>query len=207
MKKLLFTTAMLFCFALPSTWAQGFTVGVIHTEIEETKKEKVKNDHIQHFAELEIGIPVGTGYEGRDSAFGIGANYTAGYRLNKMVFLGVSLGGGHLDTDTPYEQWNGYGANFYGHRYEGFYAKLLLNGKIYFTKTKVQPFLDLSAGGIYFDQIDCYDAKSFGLIFNPSIGVNFNLPRKGAIFASVGGNIMPKYTPEGYMTLKIGYRF
>lgn len=204
MKKLLFTMAMLFCFALPSTWAQGFTVGVIHTEIEETKKEKVKNGHIQHFAELEIGIPVKTGAYKNDSAFGIGANYTVGYQFNKMVFLGVSLGGGHLDTDIRHESWH---EEYEVYRLEGFYAKLLLNGKIYFTKTKVQPFLDLSAGGIYFDQIHHYDAKSFGLIFNPSIGVNFNLPRKGAIFASVGGNIMPKYVPEGYMTLKIGYRF
>ena len=201
--------AMLFCFALPSTWAQGFSVGVIHTETE--IKEKVKQGHFQHFAELEIGIPVGTGLDNKDSAFGIGANYTVGYRLNKMVFLGGSLGVGHLDTDTYQEahiiKYDNIHENIGGFRYEGFYVKLLLNGKIYFTKTKVSPFLDLSAGGIYFDQIDYYEAKSFGLIFNPSIGVNFNLPKKGAIFASLGGNIMPKYVPEGYMTLKIGYRF
>lgn len=201
--------AMLFCFALPSTWAQGFSVGVIHTETEIKEKVKVKNDHIQHFAELEIGIPVGTGLDNQDSAFGIGANYTVGYRFNKMAFLGVSLGVGHLDTDTSDEFWCEYEL---GPTFEGFYAKLLLNGKIYFTKSKVQPFLDLSAGGIYFDQ-ECshsdysfYD-KKFGVIFNPSIGVNFNLPKRGAVFASVGGNIMPKYFPEGYMTLKIGYRF
>ncbi len=199
--------AMLFCFALPSTWAQNFKVGVIDIKIE--KKKKVKNDHIQHFAELEIGIPVDTGYEKEDSAFGIGANYTVGYRLNKMAFLGVSLGVGHLDTDPKHEYWY---EDDYGHTFEGFYAKLLLNGKIYFTKTKVQPFLDLSAGGIFFKQQDYPEyswgfEKEFGVIFNPSIGVNFNLPKRGAVFASVGGNIMPKYFPEGYMTLKIGYRF
>lgn len=196
--------AMLFCFALPSTWAQNIKVGVIDIKIEK-KKKKVKNDHIQHFAELEIGIPVDTGYEKEDSAFGIGANYTVGYRLNKMAFLGVSLGVGHLDPDPKHEDWYEY---HYSHTFEGFYAKLLLNGKIYFTKTKVQPFLDLSAGGIHFAQDYLpFDDKLFGLIFNPSIGVNFNLPKKGAIFASLGGNIMPKYFPEGYMTLKIGYRF
>ena len=188
--------AMLFCFALPSTWAQGFSVGVIHTETE--IKEKVKQGHFQHFAELEIGIPVDTGVENQDSAFGIGANYTAGYRLNKMVFLGGSLGMGYINSS---------GHECYEHKSDGIYAKLLLNSKIYFTKTKVKPFLDLSAGGIYFEQNNWNSDKKFGIIFNPSIGVNFNLPKRGAVFASVGGNIMPKYVPEGYMTLKIGYRF
>lgn len=90
------------------------------------------------------------------------------------------------------------------------YAKLFANSKIYITKTKVQPLIDLSIGGIYFKQ-ERYDYedmdKEFGVVFNPQVGVNFKLKNKGAIFATVGGNIMPKYYPEGYFTLKIGYAF
>ena len=201
--------AMLFCFALPSTWAQNIKVGVIDIKIE--KKEK--QGHFQHFAELEIGIPVDTGGVNKDSAFGIGANYTAGYQFNKMVFLGGSFGVGYIVPRQTYDGITDYIHDGYYYKFDGIYAKLLLNSKIYFTKTKVKPFLDLSAGGIYFKQYDCYPGawwafeKEFGVIFNPSIGVNFNLPKRGAVFASVGGNIMPKYVPEGYMTLKIGYRF
>ena len=211
MKKFLFVLAALICFALPKAEAQnGFIdssmtkVEVIEPEPEAPPVKKVEIDKgVKHFAELEFGLPLIETGVGDNCNFGIGANYVVGYKFNNHVFLGGGIGMGYLALDTWYVVES-----------DGFYAKLFANSKIYITKTKVQPFVDLSIGGIYFKQAnfkqtdiwDC-NTKRFGVVLNPQVGVNFKLKNKGAIFATVGGNIMPKYYPEGYFTLKIGYAF
>lgn len=224
MKKFLFVLAALICFALPKAEAQnGFIdssmtkVEVIEPEPEAPPVKKVEVDKgVRHFAELEIGLPIiKTGYWYDCSATAIGANYEIGYKFNKTIFLGAGLGIGYLDTDSFWEHEFGETCENCGdNEYDGVYAKLFINSKIYFTKTKVQPYLDLSVGGIYFKQghswsnsDDCDINKKVGVVLNPQIGVNFKLKNKGAIFATVGGNIMPDYSPEGYFTLKIGYAF
>lgn len=213
MKKFLFVLAALICFALPKAEAQnGFIdssmtkVEVIEPEPEAPPVKIVEIDKgVKHFAELEFGLPLikTEPYEGHRCTFGIGANYVVGYKFNNHVFLGGGFGMGHL---------NFHNGSCYSE--DGFYAKLFINSKIYITKTKVQPFVDLSIGGIYFKQEDHRweweddpNVKKAGVILSPQVGVNFKLKNKGAIFATVGGNIMPKYYPEGYFTLKIGYAF
>lgn len=202
MKRFLFVAAVLLFFALPQAKAQGFisssTTTIEVTEIQPVKKVKVDKGE-KHFAELEFGLPVIRTGGGNTCTFGIGANYVVGYKFNNHVFLGGGVGIGYLDMECRYVD-----------NADGMYAKLFANSKIYITKTKVQPFVDLSIGGIYFQQEDNYHSykdKEFGVVFNPQIGVNFKLKNKGAIFATVGGNIMPNYSPEGYFTLKIGYAF
>ena len=211
MKKFLFVLAALICFALPKAEAQnGFIdssmtkVEVIEPEPEAPPVKKVEIDKgVKHFAELEFGLPlIETSWAGDKCNFGIGANYVVGYKFNNHVFLGGGFGMGNLDMD---QIWYSNGNDCF--KEDGIYAKLFINSKIYITKTKVQPFVDLSIGGIYFKQSDDWDSKKVGVILSPQVGVNFKLKNKGAIFATVGGNIMPKYYPEGYFTLKIGYAF
>lgn len=211
MKRFLFVAAVLLFFALPQAKAQGFisssTTTIEVTEIQPVKKVEVDKG-VKHFAELEFGLPLiettveGEG-DGDTCVFGIGANYVVGYKLNNHIFLGGGVGMGFLNMrqDYYYDDWDN------NLKDDGLYAKLFINSKIYITKTKVQPFVDLSIGGIYFKQRDYWSSKEVGVILSPQIGVNFKLKNKGAIFATVGGNIMPKYYPEGYFTLKIGYAF
>lgn len=211
MKKFLFVLAALICFALPKAEAQnGFIdssmtkVEVIEPEPEAPPVKKVEIDKgVKHFAELEFGLPLIETGVGDNCNFGIGANYVVGYKFNNHVFLGGGFGMGNLDMDQTWYYNNGSGC----FKEDGIYAKLFINSKIYITKTKVQPFVDLSIGGIYFKQEDEWNSKKVGVILSPQVGVNFKLKNKGAIFATVGGNIMPDYYPEGYFTLKIGYAF
>ncbi|MBO5216429.1 MAG: hypothetical protein J6B41_01600 [Alistipes sp.] len=215
MKKFLFVLAALICFALPKAEAQnGFIdssmtkVEVIEPEPEAPPVKIVEIDKgVKHFAELEFGLPLIETTEGEDGdgdtcTFGIGANYVVGYKFNNHVFLGGGFGIGFLNMRQNYYYiWSD---NF---KDDGLYAKLFINSKIYITKTKVQPFVDLNIGGILFKQADDWESKKVGVILSPQVGVNFKLKNKGAIFATIGGNIMPKYYPEGYFTLKIGYAF
>lgn len=216
MKRLLFTAAILLCIGLSESMAQnqGFisssTTTIEITEIQQEKKKKVVevDKGWKNFAELEIGIPIETASNGAghgesigSKAFAIGANYIYGYKFNNHILLGGGIGLGYIDA-------KGWCANF--EDYDDLYIKLFINSKIYITRTKIQPFIDLKVGGIYFRQeARDYDGvnKKFGIVLHPSIGVNFNLKNRKAIYATFGGNIMPGYYPEGYLTLNIGYTF
>lgn len=127
----------------------------------------------QQSVELEGGYTLG---ELGDSGepIDIGVNYVAGYRFNNTLFIGGGIGVGYYDDFYASDCWaNGWEYEYdyndytlpspdcsaslrYGSAHEieldnidGMYVQAFANVKVYLSKGRVQPFFDLSVGGLF----------------------------------------------------------
>lgn len=186
MKRFLVITATILFFAATSAEAQIFSYSL--TEIK--KEKKPRTGYFQQSAELVLG---GLIY---DIKLTTGANYIAGYRFNPYIFLGGGLGVSYIDDGTlPYM-----------HTIGECQARLFANAKFYLTKTRVQPFFDLSVGGIYWDEWNNGSSTTSGLLFNPQFGINYKLNNKLNLYVNIGCQLHTPHSPI-YPVLKLGVTF
>lgn len=168
MKKIvLLLAACLFCSA---QIAEAQLIRSSQTVITKTKKEKVKKEKkvlapVKAGLQQEFSVEAGAG---GDMDLAYGANYTIGYRFNNTLFIGGGFGLGHGEADNIYEyywrdeiftirkNYHTYRCITEEHEYlaslKSFYAQFFGNVRVYLTKTRVQPYFDLSFGGIYMKQ-------------------------------------------------------
>lgn len=183
------------------------------------------------------------------------ANYIAGYRFSNTLFIGGGIGYGlydhfgaqkfdfddlvdlnyKLDEVCPYDELRLYYGNeisSYSANADKFNIKAFANIQLYFTKQKFQPFLNISIGGIYYNNIkNIYHQKTHNgcceyhdhcdweyyeenhseilPMINPHVGVNWRLNNKHSLQFSLGGRfvITNKYNHKNYYSLKIGFVF
>lgn len=148
---------------------------ITKTKKEKVKKEKVKKekkvlDPVKTGLQQEISVAVG-GFEMGDVATSFGVDYTIGYRFNNTLFIGGGLGLGlfdHLIADDCFC------AQFFG------------DIRAYLTKTRVQPYFDLSLGGIYKQVEEIYGAKKFDIFAYPQFGINWRLNNRHSLNLTVG---------------------
>lgn len=194
MKKIILLIATILFFATFTTNAQ--IISYSQTKITKVKKEKKpRAGYFQQSAEMLFG--------GSSTVFETGANYIAGYRFNDRVFLGGGVGFSHTDIDgKEYDHYDCFSL---------LQARLFLNAKFYLTKTRAQPFFDLSLGGCaYWDRDDSwsdYEWGQFGLSAHPQFGVNYKLNEKISLYASIGYQLYTAYGGDHYPSLKLGITF
>lgn len=95
-----------------------------------------------------------------------GINYTLGYRFGNYFFLGGGVG---LNFQHQYSRYN----TIIG-------IPLYLQGKVYFTKTRCQPYLSLSTG--------VYLSSPCAYFINPMIGVNYRITNTVSLYFAMGYN-------------------
>ncbi len=180
---------------------------------EKVKKEKVKKvlDPVEAGLQQEISIEVG-GLGVKKVKQSIGANYTIGYRFNNTLFIGGGLGLGYNLCNLDVWDVNTIYAQFFG------------DIRAYLTKTRVQPYFDLSLGGHYITilGVNYYLIldKEFGMFANPQFGINWRLNNRCSLNLAVGykwisspgdyydfGNKEPRGSLRGYPQVKIGFSF
>lgn len=171
-------------------------------KVREKREKKPHNGYFQQSADLEIG-----GFTENVVDFNIGLNYIAGYRFSNLLYLGAGIGVGY--TTGLYQVESNYC------ELGDFQARLFVNTKLYFTKTRLQPFLDLSIGGIYLDEYEFAQSGNdhhteyydFGTMINPQIGANYRLNEKVNLYISFGVQFIQPYNASHYPQLKLGVTF
>lgn len=188
MKRFLFiTVGLLFC-VLPQVKAQqGFISSSMTTTTinEETTVETVEPENVG------LEKPTSTTYVGFQQSANIQVgpdsecytnvmgNYVAGWRFNNLLFVGGGIGLGYA---------------------YGFAASLYANTRLYITKTRAQPFYDLSLGGAITEE-------GIDATINSQIGVNFRTSHKKlSPYVSAGVQYFPVV---GYYAIicKLGLNF
>ncbi len=148
------------------------------------------------------------------------ADYVGGYRFNNMFFLGVGVGlGAAFDSDVNEE----------AHRYDnsdylcytkaeayGFTYRLYIQGRVYLSKKRLQPFMSVSIG-----YEDCRVEKKhsscsliggswyesyhdYFLYAMPEVGLNYRITDRVGAFLSVGYGATIK---NGGLQIKLGATF
>lgn len=188
MKRFLFiTVGLLFC-VLPQVKAQqGFISSSMTTTTinEETTVETVEPENVglekptsttyvgfQQSANIQVGPDF-------DCTTNVMGNYVAGWRFNNLLFVGGGIGLGYAC---------------------GFTASLYANTRLYITKTRAQPFYDLSLGGAITEE-------GIDATINSQIGVNFRTSHKKlSPYVSAGVQYFPGV---GYCAIicKLGLNF
>ena len=188
MKRFILFLAATFMFAVSSVDAQ--IISYSQTKITKVKKPRV--GFLQQSAEVVIGGPAD------DIDWSAGANYIVGYRFNNCVFLGGGLGVSYEEITTSY----------YGFSVEPseFQARLFLNAKFYLNKRRVQPYFDLSVGGVYWESYYSEYVNPIGLLINPQFGVNYKLNDKLSLYANIGYQVNVSLE-NSYPVLKLGVTF
>lgn len=183
-------------------------------------------------------------------------NYIAGYRFSNTLFIGGGVGYGLDDSfgsnkkfsiDNTYTKPDDlchfdnhplyYGDELIHTHTESsrFNIKAFANIQLYCTKQRFQPFINISIGGIYYNELwSSYhhhsyngfcrdlclhgehergyysetDSKILPMI-NPHVGVNWRLNNKYSLQFSLGGRfvITNKYNLKNYYSLKVGFVF
>lgn len=110
-----------------------------------------------------------------DPYYSGGLDYILGYRFSNYFFLGAGLGLNFHDEYGDHKYRDG------GYKYSydiPVGIPLYLHARIYFTKTRCQPFLSLSTG-VYF----CSPCSYF---INPMVGVNYRITSTVGMYLTVG---------------------
>ncbi len=167
--------------------------------------------------------PVKTGYEQYieasytmmmkgSNSLEVNISYIGGYRFNENIFLGAGTGISIMDTRKE-GHWRNMGdylscptANI----------PLYIHFKAYFLKSRVSPFIAMSAGGRFSTkkefELETGEGVRYGtvgLYLNPSIGVNYRLSAKNSIYFSVGfkGTTVQSIDELDYNLLTVKDRF
>lgn len=190
MKRFILFLAATFMFAVSSVDAQ--IISYSQTKI--TKVKKPREGFLQQSAEVVIGGPAD------DIDWSAGANYIVGYRFNNSVFLGGGLGVSYEEITTSYYAFSVEPSEFQ--------ARLFLNAKFYLSKRRVQPYFDLSVGGVYWESYSSSGeyASPIGLLINPQFGVNYKLNDKFSLYANIGYQVQVPQE-NSYPVLKLGVTF
>lgn len=135
------------------------------------------------------------------------ANYIVGYRFNDYLYLGGGIGVGVLTMPRlPILKYH----NLY---LEGSYVKIYIplyaHFRAYLTKTRVQPFIDLSIGGKFPipSKISLsveYNNYNYpieyciaGILLQPGIGANYRINKKMGVYAKLNYVGSSMTTPIG----------
>ncbi len=198
MKKLVLLLAL--CLLGSAQLAEAQLIRSSQTVITKTKKEKVKKekvkkekkvlDPVEAGLQQEISVEVGGWGDVVETAFG--ANYTIGYRFNNTLFVGGGVGLGLMDAQ--------YGADCFQMQFFG-------DIRAYLTKTRVQPYFDLSLGGIYSKVEENYDDQGFDIFAYPQFGINWRLNNRHSLNFAIGYKIQFMNDDFHYPQVKIGFSF
>ena len=140
-----------------------------------------------------------------------GIDYIAGYRFNDYVYLGGGAGVGlfMMPILPKFEYHNLYmdGADV------NVDISLHANFRVYLTKTRVQPFIDLSIGGKFpipskrelgfefYNYNGSIEYSIAGVLLQSGFGVNYRINKKVGVYAKLNYNGSSMRTPvEAYST-------
>ncbi len=161
------------------------------TVITKTKKEKKELTPVKAGMQQEVSLEAGGLVECWNAILGV--NYTIGYRFNNTLFLGGGIGGGYNDSRSD------------------LYAQAFADVRAYLTKTRVQPFFDLSAGYCMLEENLYGDSEvtaDGGLMIAPQFGINCRLSNRIGLNFGIGVNLLiGDYADDYYPRLKIGLSF
>lgn len=175
---LLITSAALNAQVIHRTSSSNTVTAAITTKtITKHKKEKkvipqyLRPLGFRQMAELNLGT------------INLGVDYVAGYKFNQYFFLGAGFGleaiyDSHMSCSLVDK-------NKIAYKHTAFNFPIYVNAKGYFTKTRVQPYLDLSLGGHF------GDARGLaGVLFDFGPGINVYINEKLAFYAVIKGAII-----------------
>ena len=191
MKKFVLLLAV--CLFGMTSVAEAQLIRSSRTVITKTKKAKKEVVPVKAGMQQEVSFEAGGLVEGWDAILGV--NYTIGYRFNNTLFLGGGIGGGHNGCNSD------------------LYAQAFADVRAYLTKTRVQPFFDLSVGYCMLAESDDpyykYETGDGGLMIAPQFGLNCRLSNRIGLNFGIGVNLLiGDYEEDDYYPrLKIGLTF
>lgn len=145
------------------------------------KRERVEKPPVMVERGFQHSVELNTSCAPNDpSLFTIGAEYIGGYRFNNMFYVGIGIG---LDYMCDLQYYN----SFVG-------LPLHIDGRAYFGKKWVKPYIGLSLGGLFpFASVD--DAAPYFQL-EPQFGVDFIMKSGNSIYFSLAYNYSCKNQPE-----------
>ncbi len=191
MKKFVLLLAV--CLFGMTSVAEAQLIRSSRTVITKTKKAKKELAPVKAGMQQEVSFEAGGLVEGWDAILGV--NYTIGYRFNNTLFLGGGIGGGYNGCNSD------------------LYAQAFADVRAYLTKTRVQPFFDLSVGYCMLNESDDpyykYETGDGGLMIAPQFGLNCRLSNRIGLNFGIGVNLLiGDYEADDYYPrLKIGLSF
>ncbi len=151
--------------------------------------------------------PVARGFEhsveftnrnGEDPYYAGGLDYILGYRFGNYLFLGGGLG---LNFHSEYGSGRWSDSDYWDNYNTIIGVPLYLHGRVYFTKTRCQPYLSLSTG--------VYLSSPCEYFINPMLGVNYRISNTVGLYLAMGysGNTARKSGWDNQFEISLGCTF